>query len=143
MNVAIFCHHSESPINDAVQQKLELQRQCSLLESYAVQQGWSVEHCFFHTGNFDFKHPDDVLLHLLQYAQADEFELVLVEHMGLFPTNHPNQIPPIQLFFVNEDVKVSIGSSNCPIFQEMPPLPSNTFVYRGASQSNGLGLDLK
>ncbi len=141
MNVALFCHSSGRPTEINTQQ--ELCRQCRALENFAQSRGWSVEYCFFHTGEIDFEHPDTVLLHMLQYAHTGEFERILVEHNGLFPAIDPNQLPPIQVHFIRENQLLFIGKSHSPIFQEVPPVPHNARIYQESISDENPNFHLK
>lgn len=80
---SLFCHVSESIPEAEIQQ--ELQRQHDILAQNAASSGRTIEHCFFHVGEFNLEDPDQVLLRFLQRAQADDLGLVLVESKDLFP----------------------------------------------------------
>lgn len=56
----LFCHSDEQALNEVAEK--ELSRQYKLLSQYANEHGFELEHLFFHIGQLDYEHPDDVLL---------------------------------------------------------------------------------
>ena len=56
----LFCHTDEQEPNAAVER--ELGRQYTQLSQYANAYGFELEQVFFHVGQLDYEHPDDVLL---------------------------------------------------------------------------------
>lgn len=56
----LFCHTDEQEPNAAVE--WELGRQYTQLSQYANAYGFEMEQVFFHVGQLDYEHPDDVLL---------------------------------------------------------------------------------
>lgn len=57
---SLFCHVSESIPEAEIQR--ELQRQHDILAQNAASSGRTIEHCFFHVGEFNLEDPDQVLL---------------------------------------------------------------------------------
>ena len=58
---SLFCHVSESIPEAEIQR--ELQRQHDILAQNAASSGRTIEHCFFHVGEFNLEDPDQVLLY--------------------------------------------------------------------------------
>ena len=56
----LFCHTDEQEPNAAAER--ELGRQYTQLSQYANAYGFEMEQVFFHVGQLDYEHPDDVLL---------------------------------------------------------------------------------
>lgn len=127
IKTAIFCHSDSYAADDLARQ--ELQRQCCVLENYAIDRQWTVEHCFLHTGKLNFKDPDEVLLRLFRYAQTKAFALILVERMALFPVSQPILIPYVRLYFINEHICLPAGVNTGAVFQTEFTPPRNLFVY--------------
>ena len=100
---SLFCHVSESIPEAEIQR--ELQRQHDILAQNAASSGRTIEHCFFHVGEFNLEDPDQVLLRFLQRAQADDLGLVLVESKDLFPLSQQAHIPCMEVCFVREGVQ--------------------------------------
>lgn len=71
--------------------------------------GRTIEHCFFHMGEFDLEKPDKVFLRLMQRAQADDLGLVLIENRERFPLSHQAQIPQMDVYFVQEHQQEVFG----------------------------------
>ena len=109
---SLFCHVSESIPEAEIQR--ELQRQHDILAQNAASSGRTIEHCFFHVGEFNLEDPDQVLLRFLQRAQADDLGLVLVESKDLFPLG-------VQEILGNKDVQVA----------EEDLRPKNVYMYWG------------
>ena len=63
----LFCHSDEQALNEVAEK--ELSRQYKLLSQYANEHGFELEHLFFHIGQLDYEHPDDVLLRFLRGLQ--------------------------------------------------------------------------
>ena len=53
---SLFCHVSESIPEAEIQR--ELQRQHDILAQNAASSGRTIEHCFFHVGEFNLEDPD-------------------------------------------------------------------------------------
>lgn len=60
----LFCHTDEQEPNAAAER--ELGRQYTQLSQYANAYGFEMEQVFFHVGQLDYEHPDDVLLRFLR-----------------------------------------------------------------------------
>ena len=103
---SLFCHVSESIPEAEIQR--ELQRQHDILAQNAASSGRTIEHCFFHVGEFNLEDPDQVLLRFLQRAQADDLGLVLVESKDLFPLSQQAHIPCMEVCFVRRVCKKSL-----------------------------------
>lgn len=58
--VVLFCHTDEQEPNAAVE--CELGRQYTQLSQYTNAYGFEMEQVFFHVGQLNYEHPDDVLL---------------------------------------------------------------------------------
>lgn len=56
----LFCHSDEQELNKVVGK--ELGRQYAQLCQYANEHNFELEQVFFHVGQLDYEHPDDVLL---------------------------------------------------------------------------------
>lgn len=119
MKAAIFCHIEGNYLDSRIQQ--ELHRQYNLLKDYAHQQGFSIEYAAFHTDSFYLNHPDRVLLSLIQNAQAEKFDLILVESKACFPLSQPDLLPPIRLFIQQEHQMLEIGTRSTPLTQPRSP----------------------
>ena len=63
----LFCHTDEQEPNAAVER--ELGRQYIQLSQCANAYGFEIEQVFFHVGQLDYEHPDDVLLRFLRGLQ--------------------------------------------------------------------------
>lgn len=122
--VTLFCHATEPNAQN------ELQRQHDLLTQYAVQIGLPIEHCFFHIGSYDFENPDDVLLSFLRSAQQDDLGLVLIESVSLFPITQQEHITQMEVRFVKERLRQTIGNADVKIAFD-DPQPETPFVYWG------------
>ena len=92
--------------------------------------GRTIEHCFFHVGEFDLEKPDKVFLRLMQRAQADDLGLVLIENRERFPLSHQAQIPQMDVYFVQEHQEEGFGSQEIQIGVD-DDIPQNGCVYFG------------
>ena len=125
---SLFCHVSESIPEAEIQR--ELQRQHDILAQNAASSGRTIEHCFFHVGEFNFEKPDEVLLRFLQRAQADGLGLVFVESKDLFPLSPQAQIPYMEVCFVQEGVQEILGNEDAQVDEEALR-PKNMYMYWG------------
>ena len=73
----LFCHTDEQEPNAAVER--ELGRQYTQLSQYANAYGFELEQVFFHVGQLDYEHPDDVLLRFLRGLQNSRSNIVIAE----------------------------------------------------------------
>ena len=108
----------------------ELWRQHDRLVQEAARMGRTIEHCFFHVGEFDLEKPDEVFLRLMQQAQADDLGLVLIENRERFPLSHQVQIPQMDVYFVQEHQQDAFGSQEIQIGVD-DDIPKNGCVYFG------------
>ena len=90
--------------------------------------GRTIEHCFFHMGEFDLEKPDKVFLRLMQRAQADDLGLVLIENRERFPLPHQAQIPQMDVYFVQEHPQEVSGSQEIQIGID-DDIPQTGYVY--------------
>lgn len=104
---SIFCHIPNGMLKDEAHR--ELWRQHDRLAQEANRMGRTIEHCFFHMGEFDLEKPDKVFLRLMQRAQADDLGLVLTENRERFPLTHQAQIPQMDVYFVQEQQQEVFG----------------------------------
>ena len=125
---SLFCHVSES-IPEAEMQR-ELQRQHDILAQNAASSGRTIEHCFFHVGEFNFEKPDEVLLRFLQRAQANDLGLIFVESKEVFPLSQQAHIPCVEVCFVREGVQETLGHDDIQVAEEELQ-PKNVFMYWG------------
>lgn len=125
---SLFCHGPEGLPGSEVQQ--ELQRQHDVLAQHAENTGRTIEHCFFHVGEFDLENPDQVLLRFLQRAQADDLGLVFVESKELFPLSQQAHIPCVEVCFVREGIQEILGRENVQVAEEELQ-PKNVYMYWG------------
>ena len=79
----LFCHTDEQEPNAAVER--ELGRQYTQLSQYANAYGFELEQVFFHVGQLDYEHPDDVLLRFLRGLQNSRSNIVIAETRDYFP----------------------------------------------------------
>lgn len=121
----LFCHAAEPNTQN------ELQRQHDLLTQYANQNGLPIEHCFFHVGSYNFENPDDVLLGFLRSAQQADLGLVFIESVSLFPITQQEHIPQMEVYFVKEGLRQTIGNADAEIAVDNPQQPGIPFVYWG------------
>ena len=70
----LFCHTDEQEPNAAVER--ELGRQYTQLSQYANAYGFELEQVFFHVGQLDYEHPDDVLLRFLRGLQNSRSKII-------------------------------------------------------------------
>lgn len=70
----LFCHTDEQEPNAAVER--ELGRQYTQLSQYANAYGFELEQVFFHVGQLDYEHPDDVLLRFCVYCKIADRTLL-------------------------------------------------------------------
>ena len=113
----LFCHTDEQEPNAAVER--ELGRQYTQLSQYANTYGFEMEQVFFHVGQLDYEHPDDVLLRFLCGLQNSRSNIVIAETRDYFPESQMRFIPPIHACFLKEHIQqMKIGSGCCllPIF---------------------------
>lgn len=104
---SIFCHIPNGMLKDEARR--ELRRQHDRLAQEAARMGRTIEHCFFHVGEFDLEKPDKVFLRVMQRAQADDLGLVLTENRERFPLPHQAQIPQMDVYFVQEQQQEVFG----------------------------------
>ena len=104
---SIFCHIPNGMLKDEARR--ELRRQHDRLAQEAARMGRTIEHCFFHVGEFDLEKPDKVFLRLMQRAQADDLGLVLIENRERFPLTHQAQIQQMDVYFVQEQQQEVFG----------------------------------
>lgn len=139
MKAALFCHAEGNHLDSKIQR--ELHRQYNLLEEYAHQQGFSIEYTAFHTDSFHLDSPDRVLLSLMQNAQAEKFDLILVESKTCFPLSQPDLLPPIRLFIQQEHQMLEIGTSSTPLIQPYQPQPvTATYIRHSPASSINLSM---
>ena len=79
----LFCHTDEQEPNAAVER--ELGRQYTQLSQYANAYGFELEQVFFHVGQLDYEHPDDVLLRFLRGLQSKQIENCYRRNTRLLP----------------------------------------------------------
>lgn len=96
----LFCHSDEQALNEVAEK--ELSRQYKLLSQYANEHGFELEHLFFHIGQLDYEHPDDVLLRFLRGLQNSRSNIVIAETRDYFPESQMRFIPPIHACFLKE-----------------------------------------
>ena len=125
---SIFCHVPEGIPEGEIQQ--ELQRQHDILAQNATSSSRTIEHCFFHVGEFNLENPDQVLLRFLQCAQADDLGLVFVESKDLFPLSQQAHIPCVEVCFVQEGVQEILGHKDVQVDAE-ELRPKNVYMYWG------------
>lgn len=125
---SLFCHVPEGLSETEVQQ--ELQRQHDALTQYAASSGRTIEHCFFHVGEFNLEAPDQVLLRFLQRAQADDLGLVFIESKELFPLSQQAHIPCMEVCFVREGVQEILGHEDVQVAEENLQ-SKNIYMYWG------------
>ena len=125
---SIFCHVPNDMIKDEAHRALR--RQHDQLTQEAARMGRTIEHCFFHVGEFDLEKPDKVFLRLMQRAQADDLGLVLIENRERFPLPHQAQIPQMDVYFVQEHQQEAFGSQEIQIGVD-DDIPQNGYVYLG------------
>ena len=122
--VSLFCHATEPNA------QAELQRQHDLLAQFAAQNAFSIEHCFFHVGIYNFEKPDVVLLRFLQSAQYGDLGLVLIESVRLFPIAQKEYTPLMEVYFVKEKQHQTIGNADVEVsFEALQP--EKYFIYWG------------
>lgn len=110
----LFCHTDEQRRNETVEK--ELVRQYTQLSQYANEHGFDAEHVFFHVGQLDYEHPDDVLLRFLRGLQNSSPSIVIAETRDCFPESQTGLIPPVQACFLKEDIQqMRIGSRQRPL----------------------------
>ena len=125
---SIFCHVPRGMMKDEAHR--ELRRQHDQLAQEAARMGRTIEHCFFHVGEFDLEKPDKVFLRLMQRAQADDLGLVLIENRERFPLSRQAQIPQMDVCFVQEHQQEMFGSQEIQIGMD-DDIPQNGWVYFG------------
>ena len=125
---SLFCHVPEGLPETEMQR--ELQRQHDVLTQHAAHTGRTIEHCFFHVGEFNFEKPDEVLLRFLQRAQADGLGLVFVESKEAFPLSQQAHIPCVEVCFVQEGVQEILGREDVQVDEEVLQ-PKNVYMYWG------------
>ena len=128
LSATLFCHVPKGMTEIEMQQ--ELQRQHDVLAQHAANTGRTIEHCFFHVGEFDLENPDQVLLRFLQCAQADDLGLVFVECQELFPLSQQAHIPCMEVCFVQEGVQEILGNEAVQVDAE-ELRPKNVYMYWG------------
>ena len=92
--------------------------------------GRTIEHCFFHVGEFDLEKPDKVFLRLMQRAQADDLGLVLIENRERFPLTHQAQIPQMDVYFVQEQQQEVFGFSGTADRDGRRRSPIRLYIFR-------------
>ena len=102
----LFCHSDEQALNEVAEK--ELSRQYKLLSQYANEHGFELEHLFFHIGQLDYEHPDDVLLRFLRGLQNSRSNIVIAETRDYFPESNEVYSSDTCVFFegtysTNED----------------------------------------
>ena len=125
---SLFCHVPESIPKSEMQQ--ELQRQHDILAQNAASSGRTIEHCFFHVGEFDFEKQDEVLLRFLQRALVDDLGLVFTASKELFPLSQQAHIPCMEVCFVREGVQEILGNKDVQVDKE-ELRPKNVYMYWG------------
>ena len=125
---SIFCHIPSGMMKEKVHR--ELWRQHDRLVQEAARMGRTIEHCFFHVGEFDLEKPDKVFHRLMQRAQADDLGLVLIENRERFPLSRQAQIPQMDVCFVQEHQQEMFGSQEIQIGMD-DDIPQNGWVYFG------------
>lgn len=125
---SIFCHIPNGMLKDEAHR--ELWRQHDRLAQEANRMGRTIEHCFFHMGEFDLEKPDKVFLRLMQRAQADDLGLVLIENRERFPLSHQAQIPQMDVYFVQEQQQEVFGFRELRTAMD-DDIPQSGYVYFG------------
>ena len=124
----LFCHTDEQELNEVAEK--ELGRQCKQLSQYANERGFESEHLFFHVGQLDYEHPDDVLLRFLRGLQNSRSSIVIAETRDYFPDSQMRFIPPVQACFLKEHIQqVEIGSRQRSLSIEKEALSGQTYLY--------------
>ena len=124
----LFCHTDEQEPNAAVE--WELGRQYTQLSQYANEYGFELEQVFFHVGQLDYEHPDDVLLRFLRGLQNSRSSIVIAETRDYFPESQMRFIPPIHACFLKEHIQqMKIGSRQHPLPAEKKTLSGKPYLY--------------
>ena len=124
----LFCHSDEQELNKVVGK--ELGRQYTQLSQYANAYGFELEQVFFHIGQLDYEHPDDVLLRFLRGLQNSRSNIVIAETRDYFPDSQMRFIPPVQACFLKEHIQqVEMGSRQRPLPIEKKALSGQTYLY--------------
>lgn len=124
----LFCHSDEQALNEVAEK--ELSRQYKLLSQYANEHGFELEHLFFHIGQLDYEHPDDVLLRFLRGLQNSRSNIVIAETRDYFPESQLRFIPPIHACFLKEHIQqMKIGSRQHPLPAEKKTLSGKPYLY--------------
>ena len=124
----LFCHTDEEEPNAAVEQ--ELSRQYTQLSQYANAYGFELEQVFFHVGQLDYEHPDNVLLRFLRGLQNSNSSIVIAETRDYFPESQMRFIPPIQASFLKEHIQqMRIGSRQHPLPAEKRNSSGKPYLY--------------
>lgn len=124
----LFCHTDEQEPNAAVE--WELGRQYTQLSQCANAYGFEMEQVFFHVGQLDYEHPDDVLLRFLRGLQNSRSNIVIAETRDYFPESQMRFIPPIHACFLKEHIQqMKIGSRQHPLPAEKKTLCGKPYLY--------------
>ena len=124
----LFCHTDEEEPNAAVEQ--ELSRQYTQLSQYANAYGFELEQVFFHVGQLDYEHPDNVLLRFLRGLQNSNSSIVIAETRDYFPESQMRFIPPIQASFLKEHIRqMKVGSGQHPLPAEKRNSSRKPYLY--------------
>lgn len=125
---SLFCHVTADL--RGMETQTELQRQHNVLVRCAVHSGRTIEHCFFHVGEWNLAEPDPVLLRFFQCAQAGMLGLVFVERRELFPLPRQALVPQLEVYFVREGVRESFGRGDARVEEEKNQ-GTNSRIYWG------------
>ena len=127
-SAVLFCHSDEQALNEVAEK--ELSRQYKLLSQYTNEHGFELEHLFFHIGQLDYEHPDDVLLRFLRGLQNSRSSIVIAETRDYFQDSQMRFIPPVQACFLKEHIQqVEMGSRQRPLPIEKKALSGQTYLY--------------
>lgn len=124
----LFCHSDEQELNKVVGK--ELGRQYAQLCQYANEHNFELEQVFFHVGQLDYEHPDDVLLRFLRGLQSSRSRIVIAETRDYFPESQMRFIPPTQACFLREHIQqMKVGSRQHLLPAEKRNLSGKPYLY--------------
>ena len=97
---------------------------------YANEHNFELEQVFFHVGQLDYEHPDDVLLQFLRGLQSSRSRIVIAETRDYFPESQMRFIPPTQACFLREHIQqMKVGSRQHPLPAEKRNLSGKPYLY--------------
>ena len=97
---------------------------------YANEHNFELEQVFFHVGQLDYEHPDDVLLRFLRGLQSSRSRIVIAETRDYFPESQMRFIPPTQACFLREHIQqMKVGSRQHPLPAEKRNLSGKPYLY--------------